>query len=77
MEQPWYIGARTNLAFGWTVLLLPVLWTFATQGHSEKETSACLEAGEVGVSVSNRLFPDFQGVGNSGPVRVLNYLAVA
>src|SRR5206468_823394 len=35
-QIPWYVGALTNLAFGWTVLLLPDLWTFAMPERSEK-----------------------------------------
>jgi hypothetical protein len=50
VEQiPWYVGALSNLAFGWTVLLLPILWTFAMQGRSEKRPAP--EEAEVGVYV--------------------------
>jgi hypothetical protein len=52
VEQiPWYVGALTNLAFGWTILLLPDLWAFATQKRSEKIPTPTTTATNAGVFV--------------------------
>jgi len=50
-QIPWYVGALTNLAFGWTILLLPELWTLATRERSEKIPTSTTTATKAGICV--------------------------